>query len=133
MTDSQDHVLRSMGEGHRDPPACKECGLLQVEVFDVGCLGTGNCRWPLADKKRSRIAGARDVTPAERERLARILGMLGSEHAGERAAAGLQAEAFRKKHGLTWADLLALPPVEVVMEPEPGGRRRLPRHHRRRP
>jgi hypothetical protein len=31
------------------PPVCKECGLLQVEVFDVGCLGTGNCRWPLAD------------------------------------------------------------------------------------
>ena len=28
------------------PPVCKECGLLQVEVFDVGCLGTGNCRWP---------------------------------------------------------------------------------------
>ena len=57
------------------------------------------------------------MTPAEREHLARILGMLGSEHAGERAAAGLQAEAFRKKHGLTWAELLALPPVEVVAEP----------------
>ena len=62
-----------------------------------------------------------DVTPAERERLARILGMLGSEHAGERASAALQAEAFRKKHGLTWAELLALPPVEVVvvMKPDP--------------
>ena len=56
-----------------------------------------------------------DLTPAERERLARILGMVGSEHAGERAAAGLKAEEFRKKHGLTWAEMLAQPPLR----PEP--------------
>lgn len=54
------------------------------------------------------------MTDAERHRLARILGMLGSEHEGERTSAALQAEAFRKRHGLTWADLLALPPVEVI-------------------
>ena len=52
------------------------------------------------------------MTPADRQRLARILGMLGSEFDGERASAALQAEAFRKKHGLTWAELLALKPVE---------------------
>ena len=49
------------------------------------------------------------MTDADRQRLAAILGMLGSEHAGERAAAGLQAEAFRRKHRLTWPELLALP------------------------
>lgn len=54
------------------------------------------------------------MTAAERQRLARILGMLGSEHAGERASAGLQAEAFRKRHGLTWEEMLALPPVETI-------------------
>jgi hypothetical protein len=54
------------------------------------------------------------ITTSERARLAAILGMLGSDHAGERAAAGLHAEAFRKKHRLTWAELLALQP-----EPEP--------------
>ena len=53
------------------------------------------------------------MTPADRQRLARILGMLGSEHAGERASAALQAEAFRKRHGLTWEAMLTLPPVEV--------------------
>ena len=37
------------------PPVCKECGLLQVEVFDVGCLGTGNCRWPLADMEAKLV------------------------------------------------------------------------------
>lgn len=46
------------------------------------------------------------MTPTDRLRLAAILGMLGSDHAGERAAAALQAEAFRRKHGLTWAELL---------------------------
>jgi hypothetical protein len=60
------------------------------------------------------------MTAAERQRLARILGMLGSEHAGERASAGLQAEAFRKRHGLTWPELLALPPVEAMPQgPKP--------------
>jgi hypothetical protein len=56
------------------------------------------------------------MTPAERAKLARILGMLGSEHAGERASAALQAEAFRKRHGMTWEEMLARPPVEAVME-----------------
>ena len=62
------------------------------------------------------------MTPTDRRRLARLLGMLGSEFDGERAAAGLQAEAFRKKHGLTWEQMLSLPAkaVEVVMPaPEP--------------
>ena len=59
------------------------------------------------------------MTPAERRRLAGILGMLGSEFAGERASAALQAEAFRKRHGMTWEEMLALPAVEVVVEPVP--------------
>jgi len=59
------------------------------------------------------------VTPADRAKLARILGMLGSEHAGERASAALQAEAFRKRHGMTWEEMLALPAVDVVVETEP--------------
>jgi hypothetical protein len=32
--------------------------------------------------------------------------MLGSEHAGERASAALQAETFRKRHGLTWEEMI---------------------------
>ncbi|HEY2418846.1 MAG TPA: hypothetical protein VGH84_13060 [Steroidobacteraceae bacterium] len=58
------------------------------------------------------------MTDAERQRLAGILGMLGSDHAGERAAAGLQAEAFRKKHGLTWPELLGIPTVAAMPEPD---------------
>ena len=59
------------------------------------------------------------MTGAERQRLARILGMLGSDYAGERASAGLQAEAFRKRHGLTWEEMLSLPPETVEAAPEP--------------
>jgi hypothetical protein len=57
------------------------------------------------------------MTDAERQRLAAILGMLGSEHQGERDAAALQAEAFRRKHGLTWAELLAMPEMPAPSEP----------------
>ena len=57
------------------------------------------------------------MTAADRRKLAAILGMLGSEHAGERASAALQAEAFRKRHGMTWEEMLAVPMVEVVVEP----------------
>ena len=59
------------------------------------------------------------LSAAERHRLARILGMLGSDHQGERDNAARQAEIFRRKHQLTWAELLALPPVDVTPEPLP--------------
>jgi hypothetical protein len=47
------------------------------------------------------------ISETERKRLIAILGKLGSEHAGERDAAAIQAEAFRRKLNLTWAELLA--------------------------
>ena len=55
------------------------------------------------------------MTARDRARLAAILGMLGSEFEGEQASAARQAEAFRKRHGLTWEQMLALPPLQ----PEP--------------
>jgi hypothetical protein len=51
--------------------------------------------------------------------------MLGSAHAGERDAAARQAEALRRKLGLTWADMLAaqpeqpLPPQSAPPPPRP--------------
>jgi hypothetical protein len=44
--------------------------------------------------------------------------MLGSGFEGEQASAARQAEAFRKRHGLTWEQMLSLPPIE----PEPPSR-----------
>jgi hypothetical protein len=45
--------------------------------------------------------------------------MLGSEYPGEQAAAASQAEAFRKRHGLTWEAMLSLPAVTERPEPPP--------------
>jgi hypothetical protein len=41
------------------------------------------------------------------ERLVKVLGMLGSTHDGERAAAANLATSILKKHGATWGDLIS--------------------------
>jgi hypothetical protein len=43
-----------------------------------------------------------------RERIARVLGMLGSDHPGERDNAAKLAEQLRRETGLTWRELLGL-------------------------
>lgn len=65
-------------------------------------------------------AGLLALTPRERAKLAAILARLASPHDGERAAAGLLASAFVAKHGLAWADLIALlrPAPERPAAPE---------------
>ena len=50
------------------------------------------------------------LTGADRLRLCKLLGMLGSDHAGERDAAGLAAHQFIQKRGLTWKDALIREP-----------------------
>lgn len=47
---------------------------------------------------------------ADLVRLARILGMLGSDHAGERASAALAAHRLLKASGRSWWDLLGRAP-----------------------
>jgi hypothetical protein len=48
----------------------------------------------------------------DRDRLAKLLGMLGSDHPGEVVAAARQAERLRAEAGLTWPEIIgpALPP-----------------------
>lgn len=50
---------------------------------------------------------ASPFTPAERTRLVGVLGMLGSDHDGERASAALLASRLVRDRGLTW-DVLIL-------------------------
>ena len=47
------------------------------------------------------------------DRLVKLCGMLGSAHAGERAAAAAKADEFVKRHGLTWGDVLSPPGLQV--------------------
>ena len=46
------------------------------------------------------------LAPAEVRRLVGILGRLGSDHDGERAAAGLLASRMLRAAGLGWADVI---------------------------
>jgi hypothetical protein len=48
------------------------------------------------------------LDPRLADRLAKLLGMLGSDHAGERAAAGLKASELLKANRLTWRDVVAI-------------------------
>ena len=52
------------------------------------------------------------LSDAAREKLIAIIGMLGSDHAGERASAGLKADRIVREAGLTWRELLTPSPVE---------------------
>lgn len=56
-----------------------------------------------------------------REKLAAVLGMLGSDHDGEVLAAARQAERMRRQAGLAWADLIAAerPAVAPGRRPDP--------------
>jgi hypothetical protein len=45
--------------------------------------------------------------PLNRERLAKLLGMLGSEHDGEVVTAARHADALVRRAGLTWPDVVA--------------------------
>jgi len=54
------------------------------------------------------------ISEANRVKLAKILGMTGSDQLGERAAAAEQANTFvRHKLGLQWSDVLAPPPPAI--------------------
>jgi hypothetical protein len=70
-----------------------------------------------------------NLSEGERKRLAAILGMLGSDAPGERDNAARLAEQFRRQHGLTWTELLALSPVPGT----PGGEEGLQPHPPRSP
>jgi hypothetical protein len=47
------------------------------------------------------------LAEADRTRLAQMLGLLGSDLAGERDAAGLAAHRLVRQRGLTWYDVLS--------------------------
>ena len=49
------------------------------------------------------------LTPPDRAKLVGVLGMLGSEHVGERASAALLASRMVRDRGITWADLIDQP------------------------
>src|SRR4051794_18775199 len=55
----------------------------------------------------------------DRRRLVNILGMLGSDHDGERAAAGLLASKLLKGNSIHWDDVIVPEPEKPPPRPEP--------------
>jgi hypothetical protein len=53
------------------------------------------------------------LAPDAIDRLIKLLGMLGSAHDGERAAAGLKAHELLRRHGLTWSDIIVVTPPKI--------------------
>jgi hypothetical protein len=49
------------------------------------------------------------LDPQTADRLIKLLGMLGSVHAGERAVAGLKASELLRERKLTWHDVIHVP------------------------
>jgi hypothetical protein len=47
------------------------------------------------------------LDPNVADRLARICGMFGSDHDGERASAAAMADKLIRAHGLTWPDVIS--------------------------
>ncbi len=51
------------------------------------------------------------ISPSDADKLAKLLGMLGSNQLGERASAAQKADEFVRGKGLTWFDVILPAPV----------------------
>lgn len=85
-------------------------------IFDEPMTAAQRQQRRRARKRRERetefarmFAGIANPEPRPRlDKLARLCGMLGSEHPGERAAAALKASAELRRLGLTWREALGV-------------------------
>jgi len=71
------------------------------------------------------MTAAAALTPAFADKLVKVLGLLGSDHDGEVAAAGRRAHSMLKAEGLTWSDVIkpAAPKSEQPQRPQRRWRR----------
>ena len=86
------------------------------EVIVEYYRGNGLKYWQLSEpEKREGRRGrnrapqestAEEAIPALADKFIKLLGMLSSEHAGERANAIAAAERLRKQYGITWRDIV---------------------------
>ena len=65
------------------------------------------------------MTAAASLSPVFADKLVKVLGMLGSDHDGEVAAAGRTAHSMLKAKGLTWSDVIvpAGPPQQQSRAP----------------
>jgi hypothetical protein len=61
---------------------------------------------PRGRSRAPQESAAAEAIPALADKFVKLLGMLSSEHAGERANAIAAAERLRKQYGITWRDIV---------------------------
>ena len=66
---------------------------------------------------KSRSATA--LAPVVRDKLAKLLGLTGSDHNGEVVNAARLANRLVRDLGITWFDVLAAPPLDPAHQPQP--------------
>ena len=91
-------------------------------------------RRALSDRQDGRISERDPVAglpallqPDYRDRLVKLLGMLGSDHDGERATAARMVEEHRRKCGLSWHEIVIPAPAEETRAPPGEQKARKPR------
>ena len=102
-------------------PTLAQLGSVQRAIRHLAARGviveyySGRKYWQLPEpEKRERRQGRRHDPqgfaaaddPALADKFIKLLGMLSSEHAGERANAIAAAERLRKQYGVTWRDIV---------------------------
>ena len=102
-------------------PTLAQLGSVQRAIRHLAARGViveyygGRKYWQLPEpEKRERRRGRRRDPqgfaaaddPALADKFIKLLGMLSSEHAGERANAIAAAERLRKQYGVTWRDIV---------------------------
>jgi hypothetical protein len=80
----------------------------------MGCVGSVS----RVRSRRGTVTVMSVLPPAERKRLADLLGRLGSDHPGERDNAGVMAHRIIKTRGLSWPEIIDPPPPVERSLPE---------------
>ncbi len=80
--------------------------MVSLSNHEAGATVSNRWIFPRDPAKLALVSEDGRIQKREIERFERILGLFGSEHAGERAAAALAANAFIVKHQLSWRDVI---------------------------
>ena len=105
------------------PALVSFAGRQRLFFYIKGAADSMSDRWfrsaaDIGSGRGGNVSGGSIVTApfffnrADRDRLSKLAGMLGSSHDGERAAAAMMATKLLEGVGVSWADLVASVPVK---------------------
>jgi hypothetical protein len=106
----RDAEARPQREAEQTERLKKQLELANAEIAELKCkIAIMKNASAAARRRRAAEQSAKDAAMIDRtvpETVRKMLGMLGSEYAGERDAAALKLEAWRRSQGKSWNDLL---------------------------